>query len=134
MKTFEDFWNENKDNYLDYIKKVAHADFEALKQTHLGKYVAHIDIDTDDDFYFENGTSFKIYANTKKDLITNSIEFLTNLKITYGSESKWEWLKNEAISRLKNKNLNFDFGGNQQMSFYTYEVSKINQPTYKNKI
>lgn len=130
MDNFDEFWKNNSQSYIDYAKSVAQQDFEELSKKRLGKYKATINIDTDDDFYFANGTSFEVYGNTKKEILQNSIEFLENLKITHGSQSKWDWLRNECVQEIRNGNTSFTFGGNQTMEF---DISE-NSPQVKVKL
>lgn len=120
-ENFDDYWKKHKDDYIEHAKSIALQDFNELSKIRLGKLVATIDIETDDDFYFEKGTSYKVYGNNKKEILKNSISFLQNLNILRGSQSKWDWLRNEAIDKLREGEMSFSFGGNQQMDFYVTE-------------
>lgn len=130
-ENFDEYWEKHSLDYIEYAKSVALQDFNELSKIRLGKLVASISIDTDDDFYFENGTSYKIYGNNKKEILKNSITFLQELKIQHGSQSKWDWLRNEAIQKLREGEINFSFGGNQQMDFYVSENNPRVQVKHK---
>lgn len=130
MDNFDDFWKNNSQAYIEYAKSIAQQDFQELSKKRLGKFVAKIDINTDDDFYFEKGTYFEFYGNTKKEILKNTIDFLQELKITHGSQNKWQWLRDECIELIREGQTSFTFGGNQTMEF---EITE-NSPQVKVKL
>ena len=88
MENFDEFWEKNKDDYITYAKKIALADFNEIAKFKAGKFVADINIDSDDDFYFEKGLDYKIFGNTKKEVRSKCIDFISNLKISRGNQEK----------------------------------------------
>lgn len=130
MDNFDEFWAKNSQAYIDYAKSVAKQDFNELSKKRLGKFIATINIDTDDDFYFANGTQFEVYGDSQKEILKNSIEFLQNLNITRGSQSKWQWLRDECVELIRQGQTSFNFGGNQTMDF---DISE-NSPNVKVKL
>jgi hypothetical protein len=135
QENFEDYWKKHQADYIDYAKSIALKDFNELSKLKAGKFVTRIKIDTDDDFCFGDGDfypSFEVYGNSKKEILKNTIDFIQNLKITYGSQSKWEFLRDEAIQRLRKGEFNFSFGGNQRIDLFISENSP--RVKLKNKI
>lgn len=119
---FEEFWKENQKDYIEFAKKTAREDFASLNNLKKGKYVCNISIESDDDFSFVDKTfNFEVFGNSKKEIFKNTIDLLLNLKLEcYGkpvhyNQSKWDWLKDETIERLRNGETYISFGGNQQI-------------------
>lgn len=125
---FEQFWKEHQKDYIEFAKKTAQEDFNVLQKKQKNKFICYINIDSDDDFSFVDNTfKFEILGNSKKEIYKNTIEFLMNLQLeTYGAsshpnQSKWEWLRNETIERLREGESFIQFGGNQQMDLMILE-------------
>ena len=125
---FEQFWKEHKKDYIQFAKKTAQEDFNALQKKQKNKFICYIKIDSDDDFSFVDNTfQFEVLGNSKKEIYTKTIDFLMNLQLeTYGKSShpnlsKWEWLRNETIAKLRNGESCFQFGGNQEMDLMILE-------------
>lgn len=121
MENFDDFWKKHSADYIAHAKDLALKDFNELSKIRAGKLVASFSIDTDDDFYFEKGTSYEVYGNNKKEILKNSISFLQKLTIIRGSQSKWDWLRDFAIEKLRDGEMSFSIGGNQTMEFHVTE-------------
>lgn len=136
MNNFDDFWNKHGDAYIENAKNIAKADFKSLNS---GKFVSHIDIGTDDDFFLEGGTSFSIYANTKKEVVKKTIAHLKEIKFDnipnwakkadgYLEENytyKWTWIKEEAIKQLQKGETYISLGGNQTIEVNIHENKPI---------
>ena len=124
MNNFDEFWEKHGDAYIEHAKSIANEDFKRLNS---GKFVANIEIETDDDFCLEGGTSFSIYANSKKESLKKTIIHLKDIKFDYIPEwakksdgsleerytSKWTHIKDEAMKRLVNGETSISLGGNQ---------------------
>lgn len=129
-ESFEQFWQEHQKDYIEFAKKAAQEDFNALNQVKKGKYICTFSIDSDDDFVFVDKTfDFEVFGNSKKEILKNTIDFLLNLKLenygksTHPNLSKWEWLRDETIDRLRNGETYISFGGNQQIDLSIHEYS-----------
>ena len=129
LTNFDDFWNEHKNDYIEHAKQLALSDFKSLNTKKNGKFICQFWINSDDDFSFvDDSFSFSVYGNTKKELLKNTIDFLLNLKLTPYSEFnkyKWEWLRDETITRLRKGETDISFGGNQEI----YLSLSENKPT-----
>lgn len=127
MKKFEDFWQEHGSDYIDYIKSVAMEDFKILNNHVEEKMVAHIEINTDDDFSLVGGDSFTIYGKNYQDILINTISFLRKIKFAYipdwakedngdvkdSFSSRWYSIRDNAIIELEEGSTYVDLGGNQ---------------------
>lgn len=129
-ESFEQFWQDHQKDYIEFAKKAAQEDFNALNQVKKGKYICTFSIDSDDDFAFVDKTfDFEVFGNSKKEILKNTIDFLLNLKLenygksTHPNLSKWEWLRDETIDRLRNGETYISFGGNQQIDLSIHEYS-----------
>lgn len=114
MKNFDNFWAENKNQYIEFIKSKAMEDFKVIYSNE--KYQASISIDSDDDFTLDCGDSIKVQGKTLLEAANNLIEALNKAKLTYinGDHDKdWFNLRNESIKCIKEGQTSFSFGGNQ---------------------
>lgn len=123
MKTFEEFWNKNKQKYID----AARNDFDRFQK---GNFVASVSIESDDDFDLDIGLDFQMYSDTISELRTMLIQKLTDAKLTrvctWSIESAtekrngdhsdcWFAIRDYAISRLKADSFSISYGGNQSI-------------------
>lgn len=122
MNDFDEFWEKNKDKYIDIIKLQAMNDFQILNSQDL--YIAHVYIDSDDDFTLDCGDSIGVSGKTKKEVEDNLVKALSSAKLTYinGNHAEsWFYIRDNAIKNIKKGETSFSFGGNQTIEYYIVE-------------
>lgn len=136
--SFEKYWEEQESRF----KEIARNEFEKIK---LGKFIATVEVDTDDDFSLDFGTKFEMFGQTEKELANAIINKLEKTKLTfcktwsitsdYGKKKigdhsdKWLAIRNETIQRLKKGETEFSLGGNQTISIIIQENTPKNITT-----
>ena len=102
-------------------------------------YFIKVDIDTDDDFLLDCGDSFTLVADDKDSLISKCIDKLSSIKVVWAStwsvsdsagvvtssgdkSGAWDYLRDAAIQRLKDKEEFAEIGGNNTLE---YSISLI---------
>lgn len=123
MSKFQEYWDLNKDKYV----KQAMEDYEQLNC----KFLAKINIHTDNDFSLDLGYSFTFYAITEEILIDKLVAHLNRIKIVNMKTTRkiindqvvelpdnelWYGLRDEAIMELKQGNNAIQVGGNQTIT------------------
>lgn len=134
MSDFDTYWAEKQAEYLKIAKNLALQDF--LKIQEKSNFVAHINIDSDDDFQLDSGLNLTAKGNTKKEAIENIIKQLKEAKLTYvngatvinGQVSQnyskaeaWFSIRDYAIKQFNRGNTNFTYGGNHVIEGYVIE-------------
>lgn len=147
MKTFEQYWEANQDMY----KQKAQQDFEKIQK---GQFVAHIIIDTDDDFYLDIENEFDVHGDTLKDLQKNIKSTLNNAQFTYVKKwamekdgvrtsgdyaDRWYEVRDYVLKQVDSGKTNILYGGNQSMGIVIEDqlkpiVEENNKLLKKNKM
>lgn len=144
MNSFDEFWEKHGSAYIEHAKSIANEDFKRLNSVKNGKFIIKIDIETDDDFCLKGGTSFFIYANSKKDAFKKTIIHLRDIQFDNIPEwakksdgsleerytSKWTHIKDEAMKLLVNGETYISLGGNQTIEIEIRE----NKPSLSIKL
>ena len=135
MNNFNEYWEKNKDKYIDIVKQQALKDFQLLESKNL--YTVIVNIDTDDDFSLDCGESIVVHGESKKEAIKDMIEKLRTAQFTRvngNHASSWYYIRDEAIKSLKSGQESFTFGGNQVIEVRVFEnKTTLNQENIVNK-
>lgn len=126
MSNFDEYWEKNKEKYLEIIKQDALKDFNRIEQEDL--FSVNVHIDTDDDFSLDCGYSLTTSGATKKIAIQKMIDSLSSAKLTRvnGNHAQdWYYIRDAAIKSLKKGETSSSFGGNQTIETSVFENTLV---------
>lgn len=119
MQNFEKFWQDNMHHY----KELARVDFERVSA---GPWSGVVDIDTDDDFSLDVGNRIEVYGASVDAVVNKLIEKMqeaTYLRINPSKKEAWPYIRDEAISQLRQGETWVSFGGNHTIEVLIAETA-----------
>lgn len=135
--TFEDYWKQNQDKYIEEAKAKAKEEFIRLST----KFEASISINSHGIFTLDIPHDLQLCSDTKEQLINDVVEKLTNAKIIYhnnntahfgsGEQAEkyikeyWNEMRDFVIQELKDGD-EYIFVENGEEDILSVQISEIN--------